>query len=103
MQNHRPLELIFIDETGFVSRKKQNCFALIKKPCYCYSFMYLLGLIRCLSRKYGYSPKGQRAEVRRIRTNNRRITVISAIGYDGYLAVSVLEPGQKCNRIQRFC
>ena len=28
MQNHRPHELIFIDETGFVSRRKQNCFAL---------------------------------------------------------------------------
>ncbi|XP_068697446.1 uncharacterized protein [Montipora foliosa] len=72
VQNHRPHELIFIDKTGFD---------------------------RCLSRKYGYSPKGQRAEVRRIRTNNRRITVISAIGYDGYLAVRVLKPGQKFNRI----
>ena len=37
--------------------------------------------------------------MRRIRTNNRRITVISAIGYDGYLAVRVLGPGQKFNRI----
>ena len=37
--------------------------------------------------------------MRRIRTNNQRIPVISAIGYDGYLAVRVLEPGQKFNRI----
>ena len=26
MQNHCPHELIFIDETGFVSRRNQNCF-----------------------------------------------------------------------------
>ncbi|KAK3748781.1 hypothetical protein QZH41_013517, partial [Actinostola sp. cb2023] len=72
MQHHRPQELIFIDETG---------------------------IDRSLARQYGYSIKGQRAEVRRPRTNKLRISVISAIGYDAYLSVRVLEPGDKFNRI----
>lgn len=35
----------------------------------------------------------------RVRKNEKRITVISAIGHDGYLAVRVLEPGQRFNRL----
>ena len=33
------------------------------------------------------------------RTNSQRITVISAIGHDGYVGVRVLNPGQRFNRI----
>ena len=33
-----------------------------------------------------------------MRTNNQRITVISAIGYDGYQDVRVLQPGQRFHR-----
>jgi len=68
MQNHAPHELIFIDETGIDMRH--------------------------ISRETGYAVKGKRPEVRREMTNNQRISVISAIGYDGYLSVCVLQPGE---------
>ncbi|KAK3716259.1 hypothetical protein QZH41_008145 [Actinostola sp. cb2023] len=68
MQNHAPHELIFIDETGIDMRH--------------------------ISRETGYAVKGKRPEVRREMTNNQRISVISVIGYDGYLSVCVLQPGE---------
>ena len=54
---------------------------------------------RTLSRQYGYSQKGQRAEVIRTRTTSQSITAISAIAHDGYLGIRVLNPGQRFNRI----
>ena len=54
---------------------------------------------RSLSRQYGYSPKGQRAEVIRTRTNSQLIAVISTIAHDRYLSIQVLNPGQLFNRI----
>jgi hypothetical protein len=37
--------------------------------------------------------------VKRRRTNNQRISVISAMGNDAYLSVRVLEQGEKFNRV----
>ncbi|XP_028519026.1 uncharacterized protein LOC114576492 [Exaiptasia diaphana] len=71
MQYHQPEELIFIDETG---------------------------IERCLARKYGYSQKVERAEVKRTKKSNKRTNVVSAIACDAYLSVEVLEPGQKFDR-----
>lgn len=68
MGHHSARELIFIDETGIDRRR--------------------------LGRDTGYALRGQRAETRRTVQNSQRISVISAIGYDGYLCTRVLPPGQ---------
>ena len=107
MLSHSPHELIFIDETGIVSvtffiisqsrlfvRKNlvlyKTFFPLIH---IFFSDLIFLQRDRTLSRQYGYSQKGQRAEVIRTRTNSQRITVISVITHDRYLSIRVLNPG----------